>query len=60
MEHGLQIAHGQWSKEEAAQSSTWRELCGVLRVLESLASKLSNERLKWFSDNQRCKDFNNW
>lgn len=52
VEHGPQIAHGQWSKEEARQSSTWRELCGVLRVLESLAAKLRNERLKWFSDNQ--------
>ena len=52
VEHGPQIAHGQWSSEEAVQSSTWRELCGVLKVLESLAPKLKNERLKWFSDNQ--------
>ena len=52
VEHGPQIAHGQWSQEEAAQSSTWRELCGVLRVLESLATKLKHERLKRLSDNQ--------
>ena len=35
-----QIAHGQWSSEEATQSSTWRELFGVQRVLESIAGSL--------------------
>ena len=49
VKHGLQIAHSQWSQEEVAQSSTWRELCGVLRVVESLATKLKDERLKWLS-----------
>ena len=52
VQHGPQVAHGLWSKEEALQSSTWRELCGVHRVLESLAVKLKGERLRWFSDNQ--------
>ena len=51
IEHGPQIAHGQWSPEEAARSSTWRELCGVQRVLESIACSLKNERLRWFTDN---------
>lgn len=52
VEHGPQLAHGMWSEEEAAKSSTWRELRGVRLVLESLASKLHNERLRWFTDNQ--------
>ena len=52
VEHGPQVAHGQWSQQEMANSSTWRELCAVQRVLESLAPKLRNERLRWFSDNQ--------
>ena len=29
IQHRPHIAHGQWSPEEATQSSTWRELCGV-------------------------------
>ena len=52
IEHGPQIAHGHWSTQEASQSSTWRELCGVQRVLEAMACKLKNERLRWFTDNQ--------
>ena len=48
VEHGLQlqIAHSHWTQEEAAQSSTWEEFCGVLRVLKSLAPKMKHERLK--------------
>ena len=52
MEHGGQIANGQWSKEEAAQSSAWRELRAVRMVLESFESKLQNKRVRWFTDNQ--------
>ena len=52
VEHGGQIANGQWSKEEAAQSSTWRELRAVKMVLESFESKLQNEKVRWFTDNQ--------
>ena len=33
------------------QSSTWRELGAVGRVLESIAHKLSNLRVRWFTDN---------
>ena len=43
---------GQWSGEEACQSSTWRELEAVLRVLQSVAAKLANSHVRWFSDNQ--------
>ena len=52
VEHGCHIAQGQWSSEEARQSSTWRELKAVRLVLESLVSKLANERVRWFTDNQ--------
>ena len=40
VEHGPSTAFGQWSPEEAAQSSTWRELTAVYRVLHSMAAKL--------------------
>ena len=46
---GPEIAHGMWSKDEAAWSSTWRE---IYRVLCSLAPKLKGHTVKWFSDNQ--------
>ena len=52
VEHGGYVAHGAWSIEEMAQSSTWRELKAVRMTLQSLVSKLKNERVKWFSDNQ--------
>ncbi|XP_065915901.1 uncharacterized protein [Dysidea avara] len=52
VEHGGLIASGQWTKEEAQQSSTWRELRAVRLVLESFGPKLQNERIRWFTDNQ--------
>ena len=52
VEHGGQIANGLWDKEEAQQSSTWRELRAVRMVLESFESQLQNERVRWFTDNQ--------
>ena len=52
VEHGCHIAHGQWLPQEASQSSTWRELRAVRRVLESLVTKLRNQRVRWFTDNQ--------
>ena len=51
-EHGCHIAQGQWVPQESSHSSTWRELKAVLRVLESLADRLRNQRIRWFSDNQ--------
>ena len=41
-----------WSNDEVAKSSTWRELHGARLILESLACKLHNERLRWFTDYQ--------
>ena len=52
MELGPEVAHGNWSKEEAIQSSTWRELKAVYQVLCSLASKLRGHTVKWYSNNQ--------
>ena len=52
VEHGCYTAYGQWEAIEASQSSTWRELSAVWRVLQSLAGALSNYRVRWFTDNQ--------
>ena len=54
VEHGGQIATGQWDLEESRQSSTWRELRAVRMVLMSFESQLQNERVRWFTDYQKC------
>ena len=45
------IVHGVWDSQEFAQSSLWRELCAVYRVLISLQDVLRCQRVKWFTDN---------
>ena len=55
VEHSNKVATGQWSKHEAQQSSTWRELHAVRLVLESFKNMLSNERIRWFTDNQNVE-----
>ena len=52
VEHGPCTAYGQWSPEEAIQSSTWRELSAVYRVLHSMTAELRDSRVRWFTDNQ--------
>ena len=52
VEHGYHIAHGVWLPEERTESSTWRELRAVRRVLESLVGNLRNERVCWFTNSQ--------
>ena len=52
VEHGPCVAHGQWTMEEAAKSSTWRELAAGFRVLSSVAAKLGNVHVRWFTDSQ--------
>ena len=52
VEHGCHNAHGQWLPQERIQSSTWRELNAVHKVLASLTDKLANQRIRWFTDNQ--------
>ena len=48
----MHIAQGNWLPDEAKQSSTWRELVAVGRVLMFVAEKLRNMRVRWFMDNQ--------
>ena len=52
VEHGHYEAYGQWSLSESQQSSTWRELTAVWRVLQSLEKKFANLCIRWFTDNQ--------
>ena len=52
VKHGMHVAQGNWLEHEAKQSSTWRELVAVGRVLQAIASKLVNVRVHWFTDNQ--------
>ena len=52
VEHGNLVVNGQWFIDESTQSSTWHELRAVRLVLESFQSKLENERVRWFTDNQ--------
>ena len=52
VEHGCHIAHGQWLPEKASYNSTWRELRAVRSVLETLVTKLRNQRVRWLTDNQ--------
>ena len=52
VQHGCHVAQGPWLPEESTKSSTWREIRAVRLVLEALESKLVNERIRWFTDNQ--------
>ena len=52
VEIGPSISHGHWSPQEAAMSSTWRELRAVFAVLQSFTEKLQGHTVKWFTDNQ--------
>ena len=48
VEHGPCGAYGQWTEHGAQQSSTWRELSAMLRVLMAVAAKLANFRVRSF------------
>ena len=43
---------GRWDSVEGIQSSTWRELEAVYRVLLSLLDILQGQKVKWYTDNQ--------
>lgn len=47
--HG--IAWGEWVIPERTNSSTWRELKAVYRVMKSLIDKLRQCKVKWYTDN---------
>ena len=40
MEHGLHVAQDIWLPGEAAQSSTWRELVAVVKILDYIAHNM--------------------
>ena len=42
VEHGKCVSFGQWTADEAGQSSTWREFSAVYQVLLAVACKLAN------------------
>ena len=44
------IVHGMWAKEESLRSSTWRELCAVMRTLKAVKHILENQRVKGFNE----------
>ena len=48
----MHVANGVWLPEEAKQSSTWRELVAVKRVLQAVVDRLNNSHIRWFTDNQ--------
>ena len=52
VETGPSISDGQWSPQEAALSSTWRESRAVFAVLQTFTEKLQGHTVKWFTDNQ--------
>ena len=41
VEHGQCVSYGQWTRSEAEQSSTWRELAAVLLVLRNWLTTVS-------------------
>jgi hypothetical protein len=42
---------GRWNSVESIQSSTWRELEAVYRVLLSLLDIIQGQKVKWYTDN---------
>ena len=44
--------YGSWSREEQAQSSTWRELEAVNRVLRNVVNKLNGKFVRVYTDNK--------
>ena len=52
VQNPLSVSHGMWTESEKGQSSTWRELVAVERVLSSILVFQKGKRIKWFSDNK--------
>ena len=46
------VFHQNWSIDECAKSSTWRELKAVCLALEAFHSHLAGSNVVWYSDNQ--------
>ena len=48
------VFHSNWSEDEKAKSSTFRELRAVYLALRAYSPKFQNRCVKWFSDSQNC------
>jgi len=55
VEHGNNVAIGQWSPTEAMESSTWRGLRAVRMILESFQLNLRNDRVQLYVGSQTIK-----
>ena len=51
VEHAYFVSYGQWSCQKSGLSTTRRELAAVWSVLQVVADKLLNCRVRWFTDN---------
>ena len=49
--HGAQVFR-QWESGEELNSSTWRELKGVLLCIQNFNDILENNTVRWYTDNQ--------
>ena len=50
VEAPINIVHGMWFDVERGNSSTWKELTAVKKVLLSLIHFLEGKMIKWFTD----------
>ena len=44
------VVRESWLADEAMQSSTWRELTAILRILRALRLQLQGQTVRWFTD----------
>ena len=50
----VNIAHGMSFDIERGNSSTWKEISAIKKVLLSLIHSLEDNKIKWFTDNQNA------
>ena len=50
MEHPEVVVIESSLADEAMQSSTWRELTAILRILRALRLQLQGQTVRWFTD----------
>jgi hypothetical protein len=54
VESPVNIAHGMSFDIERGNSSTWKEISAIKKVLLSLIHSLEDKKIKWFTDNQNA------
>ena len=47
------VCHRNWSIDECCKSSTWRELDGIQFALQFFENHLTDQRVRWKTDNQK-------